>query len=127
MFCDSGSSRALLLSAAGLCVPILLAAQQPPVRGFAADALAQRAQLEARLRAVPDTARLREYQRIMSESPHHAGSPGSKAVAEWALARFREFGLQADIEQFEALLPYPTNRSLELIAPEKYVATLKEP
>jgi N-acetylated-alpha-linked acidic dipeptidase len=76
---------------------------------------------------VPDTARLREYQRVMSEVPHHAGSPGSKAVAEWALAKFREFGLQADIETFEALLPYPTSRRLELVAPETYVAKLKEP
>ena len=64
MFCDSSSSRALLLIAAGLCAPILLAAQQAPVRGFAADALAQRTQLEERLRTVPDTARLRQYQRM---------------------------------------------------------------
>ena len=51
-----------------------LGAQQAPIRGFPSDALPQRAQLEQRLRAVPDTARLREYQRVMSEVPHHASS-----------------------------------------------------
>ncbi|MBI4420526.1 MAG: M28 family peptidase [Gemmatimonadetes bacterium] len=102
-------------------------AQPAPIRGFPPDALSQRTAFEHRLRAVPDTARLREYQRIMSERPHHAGSPGSKAVAEWALSKFREFGLDAKIEQLEALAPWPTSRRLELLAPEPYVAKLAEP
>src|SRR5437660_2991339 len=113
-----------------LCIAIprsAIAQQQAPIRGFAADQLEQRAELENKIRAVPDTARLREYQKIMSENPHHAGSPGSKVVADWALAKFKEFGLDAKIEEFEALLPYPTSRRLELVAPEKYVAKLKEP
>jgi N-acetylated-alpha-linked acidic dipeptidase len=110
-----------------LAIPLSAVAQQAPIRGFPADALSRRSQLEERLRAVPDTSRLREYQRVMSETPHHAGSPGSKAVAEWALARFREFGLQAEIEEFEALLPYPVTRRLELLAPEPYIAKLREP
>ena len=30
------------------------------------------------------------------------------AVAEYALGLFKEFGLDAHIENFEALIPYPT-------------------
>jgi N-acetylated-alpha-linked acidic dipeptidase len=63
----------------------------------------------------------------MSAEPHHAGSPGSKAVAEYALNLFQQWGLDARIETFEALLPYPTKRALELVKPVKYRATLKEP
>jgi len=35
--------------------------------------------------------------------------------------------LNASIESFEALMPYPTERVVELVAPERYQLTLKEP
>ncbi len=63
----------------------------------------------------------------MSEKPHHAGSPGSKAVADYAFGQLKEWGLEARIESFEALLPYPTVRVLEMTAPTRYRALLKEP
>jgi N-acetylated-alpha-linked acidic dipeptidase len=65
--------------------------------------------------------------RRMTEEPHVAGSPASKRVAEYALGLFREWGLDARIEEFEALLPYPTSRTLEMTAPTKYKAKLEEP
>ena len=64
---------------------------------------------------------------LISESPHHAGSPGSKKVAEYVLSQFKSWGLNASIEQFEALMPYPTERLVELVGPEHYTAKLKEP
>jgi hypothetical protein len=59
-----------------------------PVRGFPADAITALAQRESVLTNTPDTARLRAYMLAMTEEPHHTGSPGAKAVAEYALARF---------------------------------------
>ena len=64
-----------------------LVAQVTPIRGFPQDALAEQARLEQMLRSTPDTALLNEYLRTMSEEPHHAGSPGSRAVAEYALEK----------------------------------------
>ncbi|MBI3982821.1 MAG: M28 family peptidase [Gemmatimonadetes bacterium] len=109
-----------------LTVPAALAAQAP-IRGFPADALPDRARIEAILRNTPDTVRLRQYLLATTEEPHHASSPGSKAVAEYALARFKEWGLAAEIEEFEALMPIPVTRHVELLAPERYVARLTEP
>jgi N-acetylated-alpha-linked acidic dipeptidase len=103
------------------------AAQTRPVRGFPTDALPALAKLEAVIRNTPDTARLRRYHLVMTEEPHHAGSVGSKAVAEYALARFREMGLEARIEELQALMPFPVERQVELLEPERYVAQLKEP
>ncbi|MEW5916425.1 MAG: M28 family peptidase [Gemmatimonadota bacterium] len=97
------------------------------VRGYPADALDSLRTLEAVLRATPDTALIAEYARIMSEEPHHAGSPGARAVAEWALDKFREWGLTAHIEEFEALLPTPTVRRVELVRPTRFVAKMQEP
>ncbi len=63
----------------------------------------------------------------MASKPHHAGSAGSRAVAEYALGLFKEWGFDAHIETFEALLPYPTSRVLEMTEPVRYRAVLKEP
>ena len=60
---------------------------------------------EQRVRQVPDAARMSKYFDRMAAEPHHAGSPGSKAVAEYARGLFAEFGLDVKIETFEALLP----------------------
>jgi N-acetylated-alpha-linked acidic dipeptidase len=48
-------------------------------------------------------------------------------VAELILARFRAAGLDARIEVFEALMPRPVLRRLELLGPETYTAKLAEP
>ena len=111
-----------------LIVPATVRTQpKPPLRGFtAADSEAQR-QVEEKFRAVPKPENNREYMRIISAEPHHAGSPGSRKVADYVLAQFKSWGLNASIETFEALMPYPTERLVELVAPERYVLTLKEP
>ena len=64
--------------------------QARPIRGFPADALAERSRLEAVLRETPDTALLRRYMRAMTDAPHDVGRPGSKRVAEYALGRLAE-------------------------------------
>jgi len=102
-------------------------APAPAIRGFPSDALPRRAQLETTLRGSPDTARLRQYLRTMSAEPHHAGSSGGRAVAEYALARFREAGLEAWIDTAQALIPYPLARRVEMLSPMPYVLRLEEP
>ncbi len=98
-------------------------------RGFLVVALALAADKswEEKFRQVPQAGRVREYLRVMSEEPHHAGSPGSKQVADYVLSKFRQFGLEAQIEEFEALLPTPRERHLELLEPERFTAALQEP
>jgi N-acetylated-alpha-linked acidic dipeptidase len=124
--------RRFTSSAAGAAIALLLAApalaaQQPPIRGFPGDGLAAQTRREAAARAVPSADTLREQMRILSENPHEAGTDRSYAVARTILARFRSYGLPAEIERFEALMPRPVTRTLELIEPEHYTALLKEP
>ena len=104
----------------------LLSAQNS-VRGYAGAELDALRRTEEKLRAVPQPERIRTYMQRMSADPHHAGSPASKRVAEYGLGLFKEFGLDARIENYEALLPYPMQRSLELIEPVQYKAKLQEP
>ena len=101
--------------------------EPPPIRGFLEDELSAARQREDAFRAVPQPDNLREYMRTISESPHHAGSPESRKVAEYILGKFKSWGLNAWIEEYEALMPYPLDRQVELLAPESYVAQLREP
>jgi N-acetylated-alpha-linked acidic dipeptidase len=78
-------------------------------------------------RAIPEPANIRSYVEHISARPHHVGSAAGKANAEWILARFKEWGWQAEIEQFDVLFPTPKERRLELVEPTKFTAALEEP
>ena len=78
-------------------------------------------------RALPQPANLKSYMQRLSARPHHVGSPYDKDNAEWILARFKEWGWQAEIERFDVLFPTPKERRLELVEPSKFTAKLEEP
>ena len=100
---------------------------QEPIRGFPKGQWAAEHELEQKAIAMPQASREKVYLERMAKVPHHAGSPADAAVAEYALGLFKEFGLEARIENFEALIPYPTARGLEMVSPVKFRAALKEP
>jgi N-acetylated-alpha-linked acidic dipeptidase len=82
---------------------------------------------EARFLALPSPDNMREAMRRLSARPHHVGSPYDKENAEWILARFREWGLDARIETFLVLFPTPKERLVEMIEPTRFKLALEEP
>jgi N-acetylated-alpha-linked acidic dipeptidase len=98
-----------------------------PLQGFSSASAQTERTWEAKFRAIPSPDNLREYMRLMSSHPHHVGSPWDQKNAEWMLARFKEWGWDAHIENFDVLFPTPKERHLELIEPTKFVAKLAEP
>jgi N-acetylated-alpha-linked acidic dipeptidase len=102
-------------------------AQNRPIRGFPDDAVSAQRQREEQFRKVPDSTRLKEYMEAMAGDSHVAGQPSSKRVADYALAKFKSFGLDAKLEEFEAMMPWPLETRVELVAPEKYELKIKEP
>ena len=101
--------------------------QSSGIRGFTSAHVTTEREHEQRIQTLPAADNLRDYMRTITAEPHHAGSTGSRKVAEYILGKFKSWGLNASIEQFEALMPYPTERVVELVEPEKFVAGLKEP
>ena len=97
------------------------------LRGYTAAHSAAEVQWEQKFRAIPEPDRMRENMRRLSARPHHVGSPYDKDNAEWLLAQLKSYGLDAKIEQFEALFPTPKSRKLELLGPTKFTAKLDEP
>jgi N-acetylated-alpha-linked acidic dipeptidase len=82
---------------------------------------------DAKFRELPQPSNIRAAMERMSARPHHVGSPYDKDNAEWLLARFKDFGWDAQIEVFSVLFPTPTERVLELVAPTRFTAKLEEP
>ncbi len=97
------------------------------MRGFPAREATQEKRWEEQARAIPEPDRLRKDMEFMAAQPHQAGSARGKVVAEWILSQFKEWGLDAHIEEFEPLLPYPTIREVSVVSPKPYQAKLKEP
>jgi N-acetylated-alpha-linked acidic dipeptidase len=82
---------------------------------------------EEKFRAMPAPDNVRENMRRLSARPHNVGSPYDKENAEWMLSKFKEWGWDAEIENFYVLFPTPKERLVELVGPTKFTASLKEP
>ncbi|MEK6612878.1 MAG: transferrin receptor-like dimerization domain-containing protein [Gemmatimonadota bacterium] len=120
--------RALALPVAFLLlIPAASTREDPPLRGFTTASAKIQREWEAKFRAMPDPARMREAMRRLSLRPHHLGSPYGKDNAEWLRAQFASYGFDATIERFDVLFPTPVTRVLELVAPTKFTARLDEP
>jgi len=98
-----------------------------PLDGYSRVASDAERQWEEKFRALPVPDTIRENMRRLSARPHHVGSPYDKDNAEWMLAKFKEWGFDAQIENFYVLFPTPKERLVELIEPTKFTASLQEP
>jgi N-acetylated-alpha-linked acidic dipeptidase len=109
---------------------LLLAASpetEKPLNGYSAVTSHTQRDWETKFRAIPEPQNLRDYMQRLAARPHHVGSPYDKDNAEWMLAKFKEWGLDANIETFYALFPTPKVRMVELLEPTKFTAKLQEP
>src|SRR4029077_12644660 len=105
-----------------------VAADEQALFGYSAESSRTERQWEEKLRAIPSPDNLRAYMQRLSAHPHHVGSPADKDNAEWIASKFKEFGLDTHIEQFDVFLPTPKERAVELVeGGPKFVAKLEEP
>ncbi len=116
----------LVLIALVVSLPSATAAEGGPPTGFTAEGAASLAQLEAEFDAALDPALLAEWQDRLAARPHPVGSPWGRENAEFMAGLFREWGFETEIEQFDVLFPTPKARSLEMLEPEPFTASLAE-
>jgi N-acetylated-alpha-linked acidic dipeptidase len=102
-------------------------ANNDAIRGFDSASQAEELKWEEQARAIPEATRVRNFIEKASNQAHLAGTPQSKETAELILAQLKEYGLDAHIEQYEALLPTPRSRSLQMTEPTSFHAKLDEP
>jgi N-acetylated-alpha-linked acidic dipeptidase len=105
-----------------------VAADEQPLSGYSGESSRTERQWEEKLRAIPSPDNLRAYMQKLSAHPHHVGSLADKDNAEWIASKFKEFGLDTHIEQFDVLFPTPKERLVELVeGGPRFVAKLQEP
>ena len=92
---------------------LLTAAEAPPqpISGFLPDSAKREHELEARFDQLLDRKNFQQWMKRLSSKPHHVGSPGSKAVAEFIAAQFKSWGYETTIETFYPLFPTPRYRT----------------
>lgn len=129
---SSRAARAFSLAATAAIVVVaavlfLRAAPTADLFGFSPASSASETAWEMKFRALPQPANIRANMQYMSAEPHNVGTARQHQVAEWVLAQFKSYGLDAHIEEFQTLYPTPLLRTVELVAPTRYTAVLKEP
>ena len=97
------------------------------MEGFSSAAASSEAQLEQRFDSDLSAPDLSAWMEQMASEPNHVGSVHDKANAEFQLAKFREWGWDAEIESFSVLYPTPKEVLVELTAPMHFKARLSEP
>jgi N-acetylated-alpha-linked acidic dipeptidase len=68
----------------------------------------------------------RKWLAALTEEPHVAGTPAEKKLADYVLARFKEFGLDAEIVRYDVFLNHPRHVSLKLVSPVEEELKLRE-
>jgi N-acetylated-alpha-linked acidic dipeptidase len=95
--------------------------------GFAAEDSAAERSIEQRFDANLNPQELNEWLKNLSSAPNQVGAPHNKANAELVRDLFKQWGWDAQIEEFYPLYPTLKHHTLELVAPTKFVAALTEP
>jgi N-acetylated-alpha-linked acidic dipeptidase len=120
--------RQILSAAFFLFVSILFTSSlSAQMLGFSAGSAEQQQKIEAEYDALLKTENIDQWMKLMSSHPHHVGSPWGKANAEFMVNKFREWGFEAEIEEYQVLFPTPKVRLLELLEPHTFKAGLQEP
>jgi N-acetylated-alpha-linked acidic dipeptidase len=103
-------------------------ADEPSLFGYSAESSRAERQWEEKFRVIPSPENLRAYMQHLAARPHNVGTAYDKENAEWIAAKFKEFGFDTHIEQFDVLYPTPKERLVELVeGGPKFVAKLQEP
>ena len=99
---------------------------QPNILGYDEASSSTQRELEKELDATVDPKEMEEWLRILSDVPHHVGSPAGKQNAKFIADLMSSWGYDVDIEEYRILLPTPKARRVELVSPGSFVASLTE-
>ena len=98
----------------------------PRLTGYSTAAARSERDWEKQFQALPVPDTMRASMQRLSARPHNVGTAYDKDNAEWILGKFKSFGLDAHIEQFDVLYPTPKERLVEMVAPTPFRLSLKE-
>ena len=102
-------------------------ASSPRISGFTPANAAAQSKLETQFKSAISTDRIRDYHRYFTSVPHPAGTKADYEVAQYIAEEWKKQGLEdVVIRQYDVLGTRPVRTSLEMVAPKKYTAVLRE-
>lgn len=96
------------------------------ITGFTANSAVTQKQLEEKFLALPRPENTERYLFKLTEEPHIAGSPQSKAVAEYIHSKYVEWGLDSKLVEYHVYLPYPKSVHVKMVEPDTVELNLVE-
>lgn len=97
------------------------------IRGFPESLESIQQKRESEVLKLPSAGNIENYLKRLTEEPHVAGTEGSRRVATYIRDLLASWGLSAEFETFEVLLPQPKTVHLEMLEPHYYRFDLREP
>jgi N-acetylated-alpha-linked acidic dipeptidase len=122
---DMTRNHATLLSLALLSFYITAHAQT--ILGFTPASAAHESEVEKKFKSIPTPDEERRQHRIFTQEPHVAGSKRNNELAEYIRDEWVKQGLEdVIIRRYDVYGTNPKSASLEMIAPTRYQASLRE-
>ena len=113
-----------------LCLVLAVAGWQRPPQapfGFTRASAARYAAVERIFLTLPSAERIRTAHQFLTAEPHVAGSARDRALADWTRDQFVGAGLEeVQITTHEVLLPWPEEVTVEMTAPRRWRASMRE-
>ncbi len=116
---------------------LAMAACQPPggmpagnpntLLGYTESSSVTQKEIEERFRSGVDAQSISALHRPLSERPHPAGSPSTAALVKHLEATLRDFGLEVQVHEYQALLSHPRSVTVALTRPTRRELRLTEP
>ena len=128
-----GMGRPVALGAALSSAVLVLACLSEPgsaqnsIRGFTPASAARQNEIEKKFKEIPSPEEERRQHRIFTSEPHVAGSKRNNELAEYIAGEWRKQGLEdVVIRRYDVYGSNPKSAFLEMTAPVRYQATLRE-
>lgn len=93
---------------------LLGVAPPAPILGFGPAASGRERADEARFLDLPSAQGALDHGAVFGAHPHYAGTPADRALALYARDRLQEYGFEARLEEFSAVVDTPRRLALEL-------------
>ena len=101
-------------------------AAQVPIRGFSPRESTAQARRERAFKALPSAKAAEADFDVMTAEPHHVGSPYEIKLADYVGGLFREFGFEVARYEYSVLVPWPGERRIEIVAPDRVALLVEE-
>lgn len=106
---------------------LLSAAPQERLRGFTAESTKVQNELEEKFKRIPSTDEVRKHHRLFTAEPHPAGSARNNELARHIAEIWRQQGWEdVTIHRYDVLQSSPRQVEVEMVAPMRYRASLRE-